>query len=71
MRETHPVDQRDTAEAASLLRRLLAAVEDDTMEAVGPAAGLVRQMQGAAEALELADNTAQQSNGADSGSRNV
>ncbi len=42
--------------AADLLRRLLAAVEEGRLDADGPvAAGLVRQMQGAAEALDLAD----------------
>lgn len=40
-------------EAAALLRRLLEAVDRGDLDATGPAAGLVRQIQGAAEALEL------------------
>lgn len=53
VRHTGSVEQSDRDAANALLRRLLAAVEDGTLEAAGPGAGLVRQMQGAAEALDL------------------
>ena len=47
----------DRLAAAAARRRLLEAVENGTLEAVGPAAGLLRQMQGAAASLELADDS--------------
>ncbi len=47
-------------EAAAVLRRILDAVEHGTLEAVGPASGLVRQIQGAAAALEVADDAVEE-----------
>lgn len=44
-------------EAAEMLRRLLAAVEDDNLSADGPAgAGLVRRIEGALAALDALDH---------------
>ena len=50
----------DRLAAAAALGRLLEAVENGTLEAVGPAAGLLRQMQGAAASLELVDDSVEQ-----------
>jgi hypothetical protein len=49
----HPMRQRDRAEAAELLRRVLALVESGGLAADGPAgAGLVRRLEGALLAVE-------------------
>ncbi len=46
--------QRDVAEAAKVLRRILAAVDSGDLDADGPVgANLTRQMQGAAAACEI------------------
>jgi hypothetical protein len=49
----------DAEEAAAVLRRLLAATESGELQADGPlGAGLVRQMRGAAAALEAVAESA-------------
>jgi hypothetical protein len=58
----HPMRERDRAEAAELLRRVLALVESGELSADGPAgAGLVRRLEGAliaVEAMSVAEKSA-------------
>ena len=49
------MEPEERSEAAAMLRRILDAVDEDRLDALGPSAGLVRQIKGSVVALEALD----------------